>query len=114
MLMKIVLTWTVVAWVATTWVGSVMGFLFAWAGIMMAGSILVAVGDRLPPSLPGPEFILWAIWAILFGMALVGMMVAWLKGRPRQLERTAALAISLLALLIVVHLSLGTMASRWQ
>ena len=112
-LMKIGLAWAAVAWLATTWIGAVMGFLFAWSGILIVGSVLAVAGDWIPTTLPGPQFILWSIWAVLFAMALTGMMVARLKGEAARLQHLAALTISLLALLVVVHLSLETMKSSW-
>lgn len=112
-LMKISLPWAAVAWLATTWVGALMGFLFAWSGILIVGSMLSISGDLIPMTELRPQFILWSIWAALFAMALIGMMIARLRGEAARLQHFAALTISLLALLVVVRLSLETMKSSW-
>lgn len=112
-LMKVGLAWAAVAWLATTWVGALMGFLFAWSGILIVGSVLAVAGDRVPTTLLGPQLILWSIWVALLAIALIGMMVARIKGEAARLQHLAALTISLLALLVVVRLSLETMKSSW-
>ena len=112
-LWKVGIVWTVAGWLATTWVGAVMGFLFVWTAIIIFAGIAAAVGASAQTSLPDPRPILYALWGVLLAIALIRMALAWRKQDLRRAERSGTLAISLIGLFAVVYLSLETMKGSW-
>ena len=112
-LTKTGLAWALLAWLATTWIGALMGFLFAWAGILIVGGAVTAFGGSGQADLPDPSFLLWSLWACLLALASIRLAVALARGDHRRAELAGALLISLFGILLVVHLSLDSMKSSW-
>ena len=112
-LTKVTLAWAFLAWLATTWLGALIGFLFVWAAIIVVGGTAAALGVTGDIGFPDARIILWGLWAALLALALARLVIVARNGDPRRRDRAAALIISLFGLLVVVHLSYEALRTGW-
>ena len=110
---KATFVWIFLAWLATTWVGSVLGFIFAFGGMMIFGTIAAAADPPANGSLPKPQPVLIGLWALVTGAIALVALRAWSRDDRPRFERAAIFLISAIGFLLVVKLSLETMKTSW-
>jgi hypothetical protein len=105
--------WGFLAWLATTWVGSLLGFVFTWSAILLFGAIAAALGWPPDNSFPDPRLIIWGMVVALALLFAALAVAAQVRRDAARVKRWLAWLISLVGLVAVVMLSLRTMMGRW-